>query len=585
MDIHSADLFEASDFSSIEPDGRSETEQNTPDKDENDFEIPHMEVPAAVRILDTNSARGQTQPHDRFAHFMHQLCTLTGTDRCENDGLRGIPHVSIVIRGLDMSDSYKDDPKTDIFAHAIVVYTWLLVCKKRLQGALPADDEYLHSRWSAYFLSAVNIFNDKVGTTDSTYLSFAVRYWEDRSIDKRKRSLWVHDIWLNRITMDDVDAPCVRNDEATGYLKILDERHIEGLTDLLVNQEVELQTSGMRKQPNIVAYRWMVAMMTSIDPDLLRAIIEGQVARKARMLGHPLSMHLSRMMDDRDTPPSIYQNALCDHEGISPTPFQWRFICRVMQCYVSSSTEGDLIATLLDQTMNASTTWPVPTTGRERKFRRYTEGVRHSLRECTEISVERRARVSYFVQQLLPHLEAEIACGRGYVPLVAPVVEIGFSDNVHERLREHRKHRSSNHIMNLAEAAFEFRYEGRFCIQQQIIYSCWREDQSWPGEIFLTRLAQGYTTNGRGFSHYGAGFSNASSCRKRSEQAWARYNNKVSIDPEFRARMAAVEERSRQREIEKKRREEEDERKIKYIKALAAVVHSLTEVERARRGL
>ncbi|KAL9001652.1 MAG: hypothetical protein Q9188_005379 [Gyalolechia gomerana] len=586
---HSADLFEASDISSVEDDTRSATDPNHSDQDENGFEIQDMEVPAAVESLGKRSAhcrnRDQTQPHHRYAHFLHQLCALTGTASFENDALHGLPHVSAMICSLDMSESYDDDPKTDVFAYAVVIYTWLLVCKKRLQGALPADDEYLHDRWSAYFLSAVKIYNDQIGATDIEYLAFAVKYWEDRSIDQRRRSLWVRDVWLNSIAVDDIDTPCFRNDQATEYLKILEEHHIEGLTEVLVRREVDLKSSGMREMPNIVAYRWIVAMMTSIDPDLLRAIIEGQVERKARILGTSLSMHLSAMMNDRDPPPSIYQNALCDHEGMSPTPFQWRAVCRLMTRYVSSTSEGEELAMMIDQTLNPSSTWPVPSRQRERKFRRYTEGVRHSLSECTEPSVERRARVRDFVQKLLPRLDAEIALGRGHVPLVAPVVEVGFSDKVHARLSDHRKHRSSNHLMNLAEAAFEYQYEGRFCLQQHIIYNCWRGDQPWASEILLTRLAQGYTTNGGGFSHHGAGFSNGGSWRKRPEKAWACFQSQVLVDPSFRCRTKAVGERAADRALKKKRREEDEDRHIQYVEALSAMVAAATQVQQARRAL
>lgn len=36
-----------------------------------------------------------------------------------------------------------------------------------------------------------------------------------------------------------------------------------------------------------------------------------------------------------------------------------------------------------------------------------------------------------------------------------PVVEIGFSNDPRKRLRQHRHHESSNHLINLAEAIFD----------------------------------------------------------------------------------------------------------------------------------
>ncbi|KAL9599949.1 MAG: hypothetical protein Q9219_003511 [cf. Caloplaca sp. 3 TL-2023] len=309
-----------------------------------DFEL--LEFPVSKAALETYLTQHRadypspdTQPHERYAAFLHQLCLRTGTARCEDDSLRGIAQVSIMVHGLALSESYEHEPVIEIFAYAIIIYSWLPVRTKRFQGLSPVDDDYLHVQWSAYYLRL---------SVDNRYLDSAMRYWEDRTIDERRRSIWRHCSWLTNVHMEDVDEPCFRNDEARQYLETLDKLHIEGLTRFLIQRELDQQTTGLRQKPNDVTFRWMVLMMVSVDPELLRAVIEGQVACKAKIPNTPLANALMKKMDAPDPPPSIYQNAICDHEGISLSPFQWRYVCKLMQLYVSDTTQGDELAAQVD---------------------------------------------------------------------------------------------------------------------------------------------------------------------------------------------------------------------------------------------
>lgn len=65
-----------------------------------------------------------------------------------------------------------------------------------------------------------------------------------------------------------------------------------------------------------------------------------------------------------------------------------------------------------------------------------------------------------------------------HTPLSVPVVEIGFSNDPHRRLRQNRHHESSNYLMNLAEALFETEYPGAFRLQQKIIVNAIPSDPS-----------------------------------------------------------------------------------------------------------
>ncbi|KAL8923389.1 MAG: hypothetical protein Q9208_004659 [Pyrenodesmia sp. 3 TL-2023] len=561
-------------------------------------ELDQHELPPLLRHLEDGTAqlpeesvknvqRCQSQPHKRYSQFLHRLCSRTATARFEDDCLEGFPHLLSMICRLDLADSYEDQPDVDTFAYAAVIYLWLLVCGKRLQGTLPSDEEYLHVRWASYYLSSLEILSSDITDINTGKLDFAMKHWEDRGFAARQRSLWAHNGWFTALERDDPDKPCHRNDEAAEYLNVLRQEHIEGLTEFLVRREVECRKSAMKELPGVEPYKWCVAMMASIDPDLLKAIIEGQVEKKSRMSGSAVSNCLRRLASNSNPPPSIYQNAICDREGISPTPFQWRKICHLMQVYVSDNENGNQLAMRVDQLIYPVERWPVPTTPRQARFRRYTEGNHDGLENCTSICGNRRTTVWEFTEQMAKRLDTDSEEGREHVPLAAPVVQMGFSNSVVSRLSNHRRHEGSNYLMNLAEALFQYEYPGRFCLMQHILFSCWRKDQPWPSEILFTRLAQAYTTNGGGFSHWGAGFSNGVSWRKRPAEDWTRFEYQMSLDDAWRARLEDVgrraairaEEDARERE----RAREAEARYLEFLRAFGDVVDAAREVVQALR--
>ncbi|KAL8648033.1 MAG: hypothetical protein Q9210_005220 [Variospora velana] len=546
------------------------------------------EIPPAVRNSTLSGGRISQAffraLNNRYRRYLDRLCLNTGTSRLEADVTRAVPHVQSAICSLEMGSSYYEEPDIDLFAFAIVIYCWLVVCKKRMQGAPPREGERLHVRFGAYFLAAYELLKTKLANVELEYLALAMDYWEDRTFDHQGWSIWTRQHWFAELEMDDVNEPCHRNGEAHEYLETLRNRGVEFLARLLVEKEVEQQKSALTSMPDSRTFPWVVAMMASIDPELLRAIIEGQIARKAEIPHTSLSNRLQRMIDQQDHPPSIYQNSLCDHEGISPTPFQWLRICHLMQVYVDDdSVHGDELAAEIDQLIHPSSQWPVPVRAAEKSLRRYTEWNSFVHAESLEHASGRRMIIFEFAEQLKSRLEEEVAKGKGHFPLVAPVVEVGFSDRVIKRLKQHRQHKSSNYIMNLAHALFEYEFPHRFCLKQHIIFECFQPDQPWFGEILLTRLSQAYTERGSGFSHYGAGFSNGASWRQRPLTDWHRFLQRAWADEGFKSRVAEVRRRTDAQQAEEKRKDEEEEWLLKCVESLTAVVKAAKEVVIASR--
>ncbi|KAL8642228.1 MAG: hypothetical protein Q9228_001075 [Teloschistes exilis] len=347
----------------------------------------------------------------------------------------------------------------------MVIYLWLLVSKKRGQGIAPVKGEYLHLRWGVYFLSALKLFRAEIRAVETDQVSFAIRHYEDRSFRTHGLWFWTSNSWWMTMQLDDLESSYERNDEATEYLEVLNTYDIEDLVEFLVRREVELQKSALRVLPSDEVFRWQVLIMASIDPNLLKAIIKGQVPRLAQIPSSAIFARLKGMMNDDDASPLVYQNAVCDQEGISPTPFQRRKVCELMQQYVSLDAIGNGLAKQVDQIKYPSKTWPIPRN---------------------------------------------------------------------------------------------------------------------PKERLLRRLAQGYTTNGGGFSHYGAGRSNAS---KRSMQQWAQWSRRAWEDEKFRDRVNALPIRSAARALAKQEQNEREAHQIAYLRAAIDMVEAAMQLARAEREL
>lgn len=93
--------------------------------------------------------------------------------------------------------------------------------------------------------------------------------------------------------------------------------------------------------------------------------------------------------------------------------------------------------------------------------------------------------------------------------LAQPLREIGYTDKGGKRLDQHRRHTSSNDLMNLFEAisgAWAYGYT----MNPSIIYLCGLPELAVAGEIVWSLLGGAYSKYGRGFNAYDAGESNNS---------------------------------------------------------------------------
>lgn len=90
-------------------------------------------------------------------------------------------------------------------------------------------------------------------------------------------------------------------------------------------------------------------------------------------------------------------------------------------------------------------------------------------------------------------------------PAPGTLPEFGYTDEIERRFPEHRRHFSSNYLMNIIDALSRFYFGEKYELKQFVVYHIPTLSLVELSEIYFTRASQGYSSNGGGLSHYGAG--------------------------------------------------------------------------------
>lgn len=464
--------------------------------------------------------------HQRYLRFVQDLCEGTGTASVAPDVKEGLPLALQRARSINLDADLSVNNDLDTYGFALIIHVWQVVCLRVQYGVFP--DDSLAWEFGAYFLSA-HAIAQKYRAVTSQLLRSAVQYWEKRLSDTHICGSWRKDTWLRTVAEFDPTLPQNRNETANEYMKNLIDSGKSKLAFLIMQKDASgPHNTPLRKytQDTRSKKSWALSEITgilaSMDHELLKSLIDGSLPRKAEIPAGQVSNALQRIQDQKPSPPSIYQNCICDQMGISPTPVQWELVCGHMLEYVQGGKESNELAMVVDQLIYPTDDWP-PQLAR-RGLRRYTEWRSYIEGDGDrQPSFAHRGMVRYFVSEMMSRIKDDLQGGRGHIPLASPVIEIGFSINTNYRLREHRKHQQSNYLMNLAEAMFKHLYPGSFRLQQLVIYACYRPSHPWFSEIILTQLGQGYTDGAGGFSHYPAGRSNGSAYNKTSKSEWDQF--------------------------------------------------------------
>lgn len=509
--------------------------------------------------LETPGIHIEPEIHRRYKGFTVALCRETANEDIIQHVLDGLSLAITTAKSLRLNTDGTQDAQLDLYAFALVIHIWQIVCLRKQHGKFPSEDmeESLCLGWTAYFLSAHAIVEQR-RKVSADLLRSAVQYWEVRLRLKGDGNRWMEDRWAKDIPQDDQEAKVHRNETADRYLESLAEYGKTGLAVRIIEEEKKGGQTQLRsmtlESPDAAreACRQLAYMLYSMDTTVLKAMIQGQLPRLAEIASGEVCRQLRILNQGESIQPGTYMNCICDFVGLSPTPTQWLEVCALMLKYVQGDDEYNDLAELVDQKVHPKYRWSKELA--HKGLRRYTEWRSYVERDSYHPDRDHRRWVKYFVDQLKQRMVGQPV----HAPLSVPVVEIGFSNDPHKRLRQHRHHERSNYLMNLAEAAFETVYPGAFKLQQNIIYACFRPIQTWLSEIMLTQLAQGYVEGGGGFSHEIAGWSNSVSNAAVPFEVWNLFEAGVYANGQFlqevqasiSTRRAENEEMSRQRRLQ-----------------------------------
>ena len=553
----------------------------------NPQELVELETHRSIRPLDSP---GSQRVHKGYSNLLSSICSFTGTEEACPHVSKGLPYAVCTAQSLTLDRMFDSNHNLASYASSLVVYVWLVVCL-RLQYDQSPENSSVSSRMAAYFLAAHTVVAI-VHKVTWPELKFATQYWEERMANQGQKDTWLKDDdWYQDIPILQ-GQPRPNDMVAEEYMRILETEGKMGLAKAIMYKEKDGPKTSLRDavgdpSTRINHQREILVMLASMDVHLLKAIIQGQVSRKAETPGDPVWTSLEVINDPKVVQPSIYMNIICDSMGISPTPEQWDEICDYMYMYVDRGDKHNKFAADVDQLIYPTDKWPLQKT--ERGLRRYTDWKPSSKNGNSSPCLERRQMVRHFVSEMKSRIQVERAKGRCHIPFSAPVIEIGFSINSHHRLWEHRHHQNSNYLMNLAEAVLQYVFPGMFRLQQRIIFGCFRPLQDWHAEVVLTQLAQGYTKGGRGFSHYAAGFSNNSAWMKVPKERWAIFHRQTLQRAQLMKEFDGLAGRAMEKRKQAKEAQEKAERvlqsKIERLQAFVDMVDALSDSTGAEIGL
>ncbi|KAF1997758.1 hypothetical protein P154DRAFT_440468 [Amniculicola lignicola CBS 123094] len=206
--------------------------------------------------------------------------------------------------------------------------------------------------------------------------------------------------------------------------------------------------------------------------------------------------------------PSIYIHLLADENGNAPSPNQYMAIRDSILEYIGDA--GSEPASLIDNI----TPPRVPRSATIVGHRKYIWTTRRSERRVQALQRFCAGILQRYLET--PQRERDL-------PFAHPPGECGYAINSHKRLEQHRRHISSNYIMNLVSDICIHLHRTRqfpqlFYMHQFIIYLIFKPQQIEIAEMFCSGLLQVWVDNGGGFNHYPAGLSNASAKRVSGEQ-------------------------------------------------------------------
>ena len=223
------------------------------------------------------------------------------------------------------------------------------------------------------------------------------------------------------------------------------------------------------------------------------ALIAGDLPRRRRInAGLRKTLEL---FDTHDAYPGIYGNWFVDKDGNTPTVAHMHELLDGLQRYIRE----DSFAALVDKqfVVKMNNQWLARDgSGYDKERRRYFGGGYPGSDQYER----RKKRVEIFLRKwesILDGMNLEERIPR-------TIIEIGWGSDCSARKEAHKKHYSSNYLMNLFDATSKCLGLG-YTIENHVIYHVWEPVQAGPAEAAFTELSMGMVEDGFGFSYWPPG--------------------------------------------------------------------------------
>ncbi|KAI7163587.1 hypothetical protein KC349_g1261 [Hortaea werneckii] len=326
-----------------------------------------------------------------------------------------------------------------------------------------------------------------------------------------------------------------RDEQAAKLRQALD-RGVRPFIEVVCENELACSTLRGAQLEHTLHEVYMATI--SIHREILDGLIDGTLVSKCADSSTTEGKIVAELKERVDSVahPGVYQQGIATPDGVSPTTIEHQKALKDVYSYCFGKKPQDqVLAHTIDSMMEPHTS-----------FADIQRGVRKYLRNHEELPIERRKQAASTFCKVLSNALQKVPAEDQHNPHKHVLVEFGFSSTLVDRLRQHRKHTSSNFLMNLYHACLTYRHGNRYILHQNVIALCARPQYATLLEILANRSGGGYVTSGWGLSHYPAGRSVP--LGRRTVQQWAEYFRWIKEHTQL--------EENHQREVERIKTEE-----------------------------
>lgn len=194
----------------------------------------------------------------------------------------------------------------------------------------------------------------------------------------------------------------------------------------------------------------------SVHREIPDGLIDGTLVPRCSDPSTPEAKIVAKFKERTDavSHPGVYQQGIATTEGLSPTTTEHKKAIKDVYNYRFGKWHHDQsLAHAIDSIMEPHTSMADIRKG----FRKY-------LRNHEELPIEgRKQAASTFCKVFSAALEKVLANDQDELHKHI-LVEFGFSSQLKDRLRQHRKHESSNFLMNLYHACLMYRHRDKYIL-------------------------------------------------------------------------------------------------------------------------